>query len=297
MMTLTAPADGPLARRTSWLVIPAALLGGLVAYMVIGSVASLVWMLLNGGSLSDLLDLPGGSIGLQALLGGNAVGLVLGLGLVGFLLARLDSSRPAVVLRLAKPRLGALALSVVGLVALQPVVLWLGHLNSTLPMPEFIRSMEQQQLELIKWIVQGDGLLMVNLVLVAVVPGICEEVFFRGYIQRRAERSWGVAWGIAFSGIIFGVFHLRLTEALPLCALGLYMAYLVWCTGSIWVPITVHFINNAAALVQGRISGEDMLEPTAIPWPWVLLGLVVFAGTIGLLHFKRHAVHGSDGLD
>ena len=234
---------------------------------------------------------------MQALLGGNAVGLVLGLGLAGFLLARLDSSRPAVVLRLAKPRLGALALSVVGLAALQPIVLWLGHINSTVPLPEFIRSMEEQQLELIRWIVQGDGSLMVNLMLVAVVPGICEEVFFRGYIQQRAERSWGVAWGIAFSGVIFGVFHLRLTEALPLCALGLYMAYLVWCTGSIWVPITVHFINNAAALVLGRISGEDMLGPAVVPWPWILLGLAVFAAAIGLLHINRSALNGSDGLD
>lgn len=295
-MNMIAPADGPLAHLSSWWVLPAALLAGLVAYMLIGTLASVVWILLSGGSFSELLDMSADGAALQALLGGNSVGLLLGLGLASLLLARMDSSRPSAVLRFSTPRPRALVLSVVGLVALQPLVVWLGHINSAIPIPEFIREMEEQQLELIRWIIQGEGSLMLNLMLVAVIPGICEELFFRGYIQHRAERSWGIAWSIALSGIVFGLFHLRLTEALPLCALGLYMAYLVWSTGSIWVPIMVHFINNALALLLARITGADMLEPAAVPWPWLFLGLLVFASIIGLLHIKRPVQDGSEGL-
>ena len=296
-MSSLAPADGPLARWSSWFMLPAALLCGLVVYMLVGALASVVWTLLSGGSLDAFLSGSGNALAFEPLLGGNAVGLLLGLGVASLFFARMDSSAPKAVLRVASTRPSVLILAVVGLVAFQPIVLWLGHINEALPLPEFIRALEEQQMELIRWIVAGDGNMMLNLMLVAVVPGICEELFFRGYVQHRAERSWGVPLGIAFSGIAFGLFHLRLTEALPLCALGLYMAYLVWCTGSIWVPIAVHFVNNAAALILARMRGEDMLEPTAVPWPWILLGLVILAAVIGLLHLKRPTYHGHNGLD
>lgn len=296
-MHLLAPTDGPLARWSSFFVLPAALLCGLVGYMLVGMMGSALWLVISGGSVNDLLNMAESSGGLQAVLGGNAIGLVGGLGAASFVLARLDSSRPRAAMRFAAPHPRALILAVVGLAALQPIILWLGEINASLPIPEFIRAMEAQQLEMIQWIIEGDGNLMLNLLLVAVVPGICEELFFRGYVQQRAERSWGVAWGIAFSGVVFGLFHLRLSEALPLCALGLFMAYLVWSTGSIWVPIAIHFANNAAALLLARVSGEDVLEAAILPWPWIVAGVIVFTAAIGMLHFNRPTQNGVDRLD
>ena len=291
------PADGPLAAWSSFLVLPVAVAAGFLAYMVIGLLASLVWAMAAGGDLSELMTLQEGNNSLQALIGGNAVGLLFGLGALGFVLARMDSSRPWAVLRFNRPRMIPLVVAVVGLAALQPVVFWLGEINGAIPMPEFIRTMEEQQLELIRWIIQGDGSLALNLMFVAVIPGICEEVFFRGYFQRRAERSWGAAWGIAISGIVFGLFHFRLSEALPLCALGLYMAYLAWCTGSLWVPVVVHFANNAGALILARSNPDAMMETPEISWIWVLLGTVGFVVVIRILHSWKPINDESAGLD
>ena len=77
----------------------------------------------------------------SALLAGNAMGLIGGLGVLPIVLARLHSSRPLAYLRLRKADIPSVAYAVVGLVAMLPFVLWTGTLNELLPLPEFIRNL------------------------------------------------------------------------------------------------------------------------------------------------------------
>jgi membrane protease YdiL (CAAX protease family) len=120
--------------------------------------------------------------------------------------------------------------------------------------------------------------------MLALTPAICEEILFRGYIQRQAERSLGAWGGILFSGIIFGFYHLRLTQAIPLSLLGIYMAWLTWQTRSLWPAILVHFINNTFAAVLGKIAAgnEALAEMDSFTFPaWViLLSVLVLTGAV-----------------
>ena len=105
-------------------------------------------------------------------------------------------------------------------------------------------------------------------------------------MQRQAERRLGVLWGIVFSGVVFGFYHLSLLQALPLSVLGIYLAYLAWRTGSLWIPIAAHFTNNALAVALGAYAAArpdvDLsdVETMHIPWYWVVLGLAVFVGVV-----------------
>ena len=67
----------------------------------------------------------------------------------------------------------------------------------------------------------------------------------------------GVLGGILFSGLIFGLYHLRPTQAVPLGILGIYLAYLTWRSGSIIPAIIVHFANNAFAVALGRFASLE----------------------------------------
>mgnify|MGYP006433997827 CR=1 FL=1 len=224
----------------------------------------------------------------------NSAGQILGLAATAFVLSRLHTVRnPAGFLRLRVPDGTLLGLAVLGILALQPVVQWLAAVNQQLPLPETFQAMDESQKQLIQQVLQGDLGLMFSLAMLAVVPGICEELLFRGYTQRQLERGLGPAWGIVLTGMLFGAYHLRPSQILPLAVLGIFLAYLTWRTGSLWPAILVHFVHNALAVGGAhwaqQQAGFDVkaLETIAVPWYVVVPGFVFFVAITYVLH--RHA--------
>lgn len=306
------PLDGVL-ERNQFPPLLTAFAGLFLAFVlfqvVISPLAIVVLLMLDGvdpetvlGRLDTLLEEQ-----LRTLLIANSVGQFLGLGLLALLLARLHTRRPAALLRLRRTDLPMLGLSLAGLLALTPCVQWLGALNEHLPLPEAVRELEQSQLELIERVLLSDAGLGFNLLALAVTPALCEEVLFRGYVQRQTERALGAARGILFSGVVFGLYHLRPSQVLPLCVLGVYLAYLAWRTGSLWIPVVVHFANNAFAVAAGAYAARqgdlDLsdLEAMMMPWYLALVGLACFGVVLygfrrwAHLQLERRAVPGSSG--
>lgn len=272
--------------------------------VVLSPIALVVILMLEGVSPTALLeDLPA-LIEQQAasLLAANTVGQILGLALPAYLLARLHTTRPAAFLRFRGADVSLMLLAFAGLIAITPAIQWLGVVNEQLPLPDFVRGFEQSQMELIERVLSVDTGLLFNLVVLAVTPAFCEELLFRGYVQRQAERGLGVAGGVLFSGIVFGLYHLRLSQALPLCVLGIYLAWLVWRTGSLWPAIIVHFANNAFAVALGAYVARDPdldisdLEQMDVPWYFLVLGLVLFGAVVmGIRRIARRLLREHSG--
>jgi len=267
----------------------AALMAAFVLFqIVISPIATVLLLMAQGvdpgqllGELESMIDEHAAS-----LLTANTIGQILGLGVPAYLLARLHTDRAGAFLRI-RPAHGAfLVLALVALVALTPAVQWLGVVNERLPLPESLRRIEQSQTELIERMLSVDTGFLFNLLVLALTPAICEELLFRGYVQRQAERGMGVLGGILFSGVIFGAYHLRLSQILPLSVLGIFLAYLVWRTGSLWPAVVVHFANNALAVALGAYISQrpelDLvdIEQMDIPWYVLMLGLSIFAAAI-----------------
>ena len=284
------PIDGPARGLAPGWAAAIVLIGGFALYVVVGQLATLLILAAQGvnagtmmSSLQDLLRTHTG-----AFLGGNALGLLGGLGVLAILCARLQSTRPWMLLRFQSFDRTSLLLSIAGLIVLLPVVLWAGLINEAIPLPQWLQEIERQQLALIEDALTGDLGTTWMLLFVAIAPGLCEELFFRGFVQRNLERGVGAALGIILSGVIFSVFHLRLSQVLPLALLGVYMAYLVWRTGSIWVPIIIHVFNNGLMVVLARYGGNQgaALASETIPVPWylVLSGAIAFLLCMRMLH-------------
>lgn len=280
------PLDGVL-ERNKYPPLLTALLGLVLVFIlfqvVIAPIVVVALLLMNGtppgGLITALTNMVDDQPGV--LMVANTVGQVFGIAVPAYFFARMHSSRPGAFLRLRKPDGTILILALLGLVALVPVVQWLGQVSDALPWPDAIRQFEQAQLELIEKVLDRQIGLLPTLLMLAVTPALCEELLFRGYFQRQAERGLGVFWGVALTGIVFGLYHLRLTQALPLMTLGIYLAYVAWRSGSLWTSIAVHFANNAFAVFLGAYAAKrpDLeaadLEKMEVPW-FILLPALVF---------------------
>jgi membrane protease YdiL (CAAX protease family) len=217
----------------------------------------------------------------------NSAGQWLGFGLLTWLFARGHTRRAADYLRLRAPGLAPLGLAVLGLVALTPVVQWLGGLTDTLPVPEWMEELERQSAEMIERALVGSGTgVPFLLATMALTPAVCEELLFRGYVHRQVERRLGPVWAVALVGILFGLYHMQPTKALPLAVLGAWLGFITWTSGSIVPAVVVHFLNNALAVgagayVQRSGRGLEALESMEVPW-WAIV-----AGALGTLAVGR----------
>lgn len=89
----------------------------------------------------------------------------------------------------------------------------------------------------------------INLLIIAVLPAICEEIMFRGYLYSACSEKGHFSRGIVISSIMFGIMHLYLIKIIPTAMLGLAFSYIVYKSGSIFIAMLLHFINNSLAVL------------------------------------------------
>lgn len=258
------------------------ILAALVALGVLASEMSMQEILAN---ISNLVNYP------HALFTGNSAGQILVLGLGSWWLSRIAVSKEGrmAYFRLAPvPGLGkTIALAVALTIAVQPIILFLGWLNLQLPLPDSWIELDKMQMSMIEKLLSGDMPLWIMLFHVAVVPAVCEELMFRGIILRNFERELPPWVAVVLTGTLFGLYHLRFTQALPLILLGILITWLVWRTGSLWVVVAVHFVNNAGSVVFASFFPEIAFDPTftesAPPVYLVVAGLLIAPAVFYLL--------------
>jgi len=90
----------------------------------------------------------------------------------------------------------------------------------------------------------------------AVIPAFCEEIFFRGLLQTSLSQfsKWTM---ILVPSILFGLFHSQIAFLIPQILIGVYLAILTYYSGSIIPAMIVHFLNNFKAILMMNIFGLD----------------------------------------
>lgn len=132
--------------------------------------------------------------------------------------------------------------------------------NSHLTLPEFLapveiwmRNSEQEAERITKAFINVTSAqdVMMNLIVIAVLPAVGEELLFRGVVQR-VITEWlrNVHAGIWISATVFSAIHLQFFGFVPRMMLGVCFGYMLLWSGSIWLPVIAHFFNNAAAVIS-----------------------------------------------
>ncbi|HEY6951030.1 MAG TPA: CPBP family intramembrane glutamic endopeptidase [Bacteroidota bacterium] len=121
------------------------------------------------------------------------------------------------------------------------------------------------------------------IIVVCVTPAICEEVFFRGFIQRTFERTMG--WkSVLLIGFLFGLFHFQPLGLITLSILGILFGYFFYRSKSLYPSMAAHFTNNLVAIAvlyrPDRTVETEMVSTQQLPiW---LVGVTLLVG-VGLL--------------
>ena len=101
--------------------------------------------------------------------------------------------------------------------------------------------------------------LLRNIFLVALLPAIGEELFFRAGIQKELLKYFERKdLAIILTAIIFSAFHMEFDGFLPRFFLGLILGYAYYWSSSIWVSIAIHFINNSLLVITAYFTSENL---------------------------------------
>src|SRR5690606_20870712 len=193
------------------------------------------------------------------------------------------------------------ALSILFLFAFAPcmslIADWNAHMQfseSWSNLQEWMRMKEDEMALLTERIVMTTAWdkLLLNIVVIAVLPAIGEELFFRGALQQIGTRifknEYIAVWVVA---LIFSAIHIQFYGFFPRLLLGVFFGYLVIWTRNIWTAVFAHFVNNSMVVIlafyyatQGK-SYAALMESDSYPII-VYLASFIFSIIIAFIFYQ-----------
>lgn len=181
-------------------------------------------------------------------------------------------------------------LAIVLLMVSGPLTEILGTLNKAIPLSAkwrtYFDNMEKTYEDQVKAMLHIQSLpgLLLSVTLIAALPALFEELFFRGGLQGFLTRWVKKPWvAILLTSIIFSAIHLSWYGFFPRVMLGVVLGVVYYATGNLWYCILMHFVNNAVAVVyfytmhqQGKEI--DLSQSQVFPsWAWLISLVLVFS--------------------
>lgn len=170
------------------------------------------------------------------------------------------------------PKITKYLLAIVFMLAIMPAIEFISSLNACYSFPdalkgleEYFRSTDARAIESTQRALAGNGIgfYILNIIALAITPAICEEMFFRGVLQKYLVGTMkNKHLAILLTALVFSAIHMQFSGLLPRFILGAVLGYLFYSSGSLWLSIVAHATNNA--LVVSAVFFFDM-EVSATP--------------------------------
>ena len=174
--------------------------------------------------------------------------------------AALWSQHPMQWLRLTKmPSWTSIGLTIALIICAIPFINLLHHYNQQITLPEWLSTVEE-------WMKYNEENannilhqflastrycdLFLNLFVMAFLPGLSEEILFRGTLQPLLGEQKNASIAIWCSAFLFSAIHMQFYGFIPRLLMGAALGYMAVWSGSLWLPIIGHAINNAIAVVS-----------------------------------------------
>ena len=189
-----------------------------------------------------------------------------------------------------------------------PVIEW----NKSISFPSFMSSFEswallkEKQLEsLTLYLVSFENNFeyLIGIIAIAIIPGFCEEYFFRGVLQKNLNLLLKNAHiAILLSSLLFSAFHLQFYGFFPRFFLGVFFGYLFYWSGSLMYPVIAHALNNFLSLTvfyaaSSGLFGEDVdvsvNSSPEIPLALIAFSIIIFIFLVVILKEKLNNTHES----
>jgi uncharacterized protein len=273
------------------------LMGIWVASFVIAAVVSApIWTMMTGKSIltmaKDMLD----PANVNAIKATQVVAAVIVFFVPAVITARIASAKPFQRLGFfGGVKINRAVVAVLLMLCALPLVGFLAEANKAIPLTAALKKifdgMESQYAEQVKLIATFKTPVdyILALFIIALLPGLVEEVFFRGGVQSILMRWFKIPWLVIFiTGLIFSAIHFSWYGFIPRIALGMVLGYIFYYTGNLWYSIIAHFFNNAlmVTILYWQYIKEkkiDMEVGDSAPWWGGVISLAVVIGLFYLL--------------
>lgn len=154
----------------------------------------------------------------------------------------------------AEPARQPVLISIAFFMVAFPVVNYLSEWNSSWNLPTFLgdwlegKESQAGQITELFLDMPNVGLLILNLIMIALLPAVGEELIFRGIMQRGLQKNMSPHLAIWLTAVLFSAVHMQFLGFVPRMLMGVAMGYLLLWSGNLWYPIIAHFTNNAMAV-------------------------------------------------
>lgn len=248
-----------------------------------GAVGIPIWTAVTGRSADTFMDVSGTRADTQAVRLIMLISALIAFLAPALLTASVLNRKPMKLLGFTGSVSARQVVAVLGIaVSALFVSGFLGWLNEVIPIPEHLRiRFEALEQEYNRQVVAILGLsnftdYLVGLLVMAVLPAVCEEALFRGGLQNFLSRATARPWlAIIVVSLIFSVAHFSFFGFLPRFVLGIMLGALFHFSGRLWLPVLAHFLNNALAVTILYVYKlqekelEEAVSGTASGWQGV----------------------------
>ena len=204
--------------------------------------------------------------------------------------AFLVKNEPVKALGLKKSNILWFLIGTAMIFAIMPFNSIISEWNANLTLPDsmsrleyLMKQMQESATEMIEKFVSVDtiGGLILNLFMIAGLAALGEELLFRSIIQTSLIKICKNAHiGILIASAIFSFIHLEFYGFVPRLILGMLLGYMFYFSGSIWIPMLMHFLNNGTVVLIYFLNNKgitninvDTFGQTSIPI--LILSIVV----------------------
>jgi hypothetical protein len=152
---------------------------------------------------------------------------------------------------------------------------------------EYIKALEETAQAVTEQMLNVNtiGGMLFNLVIIALIPAIGEELTFRGVLQQSLTRKMNPHLAIILSAAIFSFIHFQFYGFLPRMFLGMLLGYMFYITNSLWTSMLMHFVNNGATVVVYYLCNIGVIEDAEhfgeTQNVWIIIASAVI--TVGLI--------------
>lgn len=235
--------------------------GSFAISMFIGTILSFFLFDINLLEASQQLDINSDQVNIGALKFYQSIYSIGMFIIPPFIFAYLASKKIRAYLFLnGKSSLDKYLLAAFAIILSLPLINLLADINSHLQLPEFLSGVEnwmrnaeeQAKVATEKFLIMKNvSDLWINLLMIAVIPALGEELLFRGVIQRIfTKMTNNIHWAIVITAFLFAALHMQFFGLLPRMAMGILFGYLLVWTKNLWVPIIAHLANNGLAVIM-----------------------------------------------
>ena len=213
-----------------------------------------------------------------------------------WIVRRWHSSGVRSYLRLRPAGILEIILPIVATLAMIPLNLYVINLfMDLLGLPEMFRGLNDM---LIASSSLPEFLFMVFVI--GVTPAICEEVFFRGLVQRTFERLIG--WkSVLLTGLLFGLYHMQPLGLFTLSLMGVVLGFYFYSSRSLLPGMVAHFTNNAVIVylsyAKPVIGGVSLGTTSGIPTGWMPASIVLASASLLLFYVHTRSKRTEEMLE